>query len=321
MIRFFKKKPSQDSTGNLHSDKPALHTQSPTHNKQVKGRLKKAIPHLPEDHYKLDEDKKEIALTILNEDIEKYPPENIPFFIVGCVRSGTTLLRDLLRDHPRLECPEETHFFRWSDPYGSPRYKNQYRNKLFREHREIDGIDPTWFHYALMAGRSKEHMAFEYGKEYLKGIGRPDARLFDKTPQNVYGMFFINAVYPEARFIHIYRHPFNVITSLMEGKVMPKHSFQGALNYWVESMMLIEQFKRFMPELLLEIKYEDVCENPDPYLRELLEFVGEDPDALPSQSGKAHPEKNKYKERLTQEEMETIKFNCEPYFTQYGYEI
>ena len=52
-----------------------------------------------------------------------YGQDNTPFFVLGCVRSGTTLLRDILRQHPRLESPEETHFFRWSDPYGSPRYE------------------------------------------------------------------------------------------------------------------------------------------------------------------------------------------------------
>ena len=34
-----------------------------------------------------------------------------PIFIVGCDRSGTTLLRDLLRSHPRLTFPRESHIF------------------------------------------------------------------------------------------------------------------------------------------------------------------------------------------------------------------
>ena len=35
-----------------------------------------------------------------------------PLFIIGSVRSGTTLTRDLLRRVPDFICPEETHFFR-----------------------------------------------------------------------------------------------------------------------------------------------------------------------------------------------------------------
>ena len=33
-----------------------------------------------------------------------------PFFIVGVPRSGTTLLRQMLRGHPRLAIPRESHF-------------------------------------------------------------------------------------------------------------------------------------------------------------------------------------------------------------------
>ena len=42
-----------------------------------------------------------------------------PFFILGCVRSGTTMLRNALRLHPNLASPEETHFYRWGEPFGS----------------------------------------------------------------------------------------------------------------------------------------------------------------------------------------------------------
>lgn len=35
-----------------------------------------------------------------------------PVFIVGCPRSGTTLLRNLLRSHPELAIPEESHVVR-----------------------------------------------------------------------------------------------------------------------------------------------------------------------------------------------------------------
>ena len=41
-------------------------------------------------------------------------PDGPPLFLVGCVRSGTTLTRDLLRRVPGVICPEETHFLRWS---------------------------------------------------------------------------------------------------------------------------------------------------------------------------------------------------------------
>ena len=254
-----------------------------------------------------------------NEKVPKYTSENMPFFILGSPRSGTTLLRDLLRDHPRLKCPEETHFFRWADPFGSPKFNSHYKTKLFKEHRKLDGISDFHFGLMLEGAHSREHLAKEYGYWYLQAIGKPEARLYDKTPQNVYGIFLINAIYPEAKFIHIYRNPLNVVASLMEGKVMPVHSLRGAVNSWVESMLLLDQFKKFKPGLLLELPYEELTANPDPCLKQILEFINEDPALLPSQKGKTHKEKNKYQEKLSKQEIEIVLEKCEPYLTQYGY--
>src|SRR5690606_22254663 len=84
-----------------------------------------------------------------NGQVPKYSKENIPFFILGAPRSGTTLLRDLLREHPRLECPEETHFFRWSDPFASPKFISHYKTKLFKTHRKMDQISEMNFSFMM----------------------------------------------------------------------------------------------------------------------------------------------------------------------------
>lgn len=252
-------------------------------------------------------------------EVPKYSKENMPFFILGAPRSGTTLLRDLLRDHPRLECPEETHFFRWSDPFASPKFISNYKTKLFREHRKMDKITEMDFSIMMEVMHSREHLAWDYGRLYLERIGKPEARLYDKTPQNVYGIFLINAIYPEAKFIHIYRNPLNVVASLKEGKVMPSHNLRGAVNSWVESMMLLDQFKKFKPDLLLEICYEEMTEDPDPCLKKILEFVGENPKLLASQKSKTHKEKNKYKNQLSKQEIEIVLDKTEPYRSMYGY--
>jgi hypothetical protein len=249
----------------------------------------------------------------------EYEDRNMPFYILGCPRSGTTLVRDLLREHPRLECPEETHFFRWSDPFGSPKFMSHYRTKVMKHHRELDKISEMEFGIGMEFCHSRQDMAYNYGKVYLDRINKPDARLYDKTPQNVYGMFLINAIYPKAKFIHIYRNPLNVVASLVEGKVMPAHSLRGAINSWVECMLLIKQFKQFKPELLLEVCYEDLTADPDPHLKAILEFVDEDYSLLPSQKSKTHPEKNKYKKTLSEQEIRIVLDKCEPFLSEYGY--
>lgn len=251
-----------------------------------------------------------------------YGDDDTPFFILGCVRSGTTLLRDILREHPRLESPEETHFFRWADPYGSPRYnKNYIGTKLFESHRELDQISLAEFNGVLALARNKKEISDYYARLYLKNNHKYKSRWFDKTPQNIYGVSLLNYMYPNAKFIHIYRHPYNVVSSLKEGKVMAKHDVKGGINYWLESMIMFNEFKK-MPGLegrIFELKYEDMVANPKQDIIELLQFLNEDPELFDFSKVKTHKEKDKYKKILTETEVSYIKEMCEPYFSHYGY--
>ena len=73
-----------------------------------------------------------------------------PVFILGCVRSGTTMLRNILRMHPHLASPEETHFFRWPEPFGTDAFARIVSsNPVLKRHREIDGITEQEFRQLL----------------------------------------------------------------------------------------------------------------------------------------------------------------------------
>jgi hypothetical protein len=243
-----------------------------------------------------------------------------PFFIVGCVRSGTTMLRDILRHHPNLVCPEETHFFRWSDPFGTRRFENNYLNsKIIRGQQELDGISETEFNELLAESDSKKTLSERYAALYMEKQGKEKCRWFDKTPQNVYGMLLLSAVFPGAQFIHIHRNPLNVVASLLEGAVMPVHSLKGAINYWTEAMLIISEYKRAWPDRVLEVGYEDFTLNARDKLKDLLSFIQEDRISMNSILETVHQEANKYREKLTYEQIETVKRECEPFYTQYNY--
>lgn len=246
--------------------------------------------------------------------------DNTPFFLVGCVRSGTTILRDILRLHPRLECPEETHFFRWGEAFGTPWFKNHYQNnKLVKTHLAMDGISGWELGMILNLVKSKKELAERYGKLYLEKQENPHGRWFDKTPQNVYGLLELSATFPGARFVHIYRNPLNVVSSLMEGRVMPPHDIKAAVNRWVESMLILTEYKKAWPDRLFEIAYERFTTHTKKTIEDLLVFIGEDPDQIVFKERQVHREKNKYKKLLDLKQIETVKQACEPFFSLYGY--
>ena len=202
-------------------------------------------------------------------------PSVQPFFIVGCPRSGTTMLRDILRLHPNLACPEETHFYRQCWPFGSNEYWNFFKKSpTFLKHRQMDRISEKKFDRIYLAASSRREFVTRYMKVFVK-TNKPDARRwFDKSPQNIYGLALIAQDFPRAKFIHIVRNPVDVVSSLKEGKQM-KATVLAACNYLTEAAKIIAGLQPALGDRLFEIRYEDFCAEPQDALRRIFEFLRE----------------------------------------------
>lgn len=245
---------------------------------------------------------------------------NTPFFLVGCVRSGTTLLRDLLRMHPRLEGPEESHFFRWADPFATPRYKTMYENNGdLKTSRRLDQISEDEFFTLFSTAQNRKELQDAYCQLYLKKQDNPDGRWFDKTPQNLYGLFLLKEAYPDAIFIHIHRNPLNVAASLRKGMVMPSMTITAAINYWNDSYIMLRDFSKLYPESVYEIPYLNLTTDPQGILDKLLNHLGEDPSHISIPEGYVYTERNAYKKTLLPKEQTEICNSCTDGMKALGY--
>jgi len=243
-----------------------------------------------------------------------------PFFLVGCVRSGTTLLRDLLKQQPNLYCPEETHLFRWPHPFGSGDFVHiQQHNETLKAHRQIDGVAEQDYRDLLEQANSRRALQDGYAKLFFEAKGVAGGRWFDKTPQNIYGMLLLSAVYPDAKFVHIVRHPLNVVTSLKAGKVMAKHSLEGAINSWLEAVTIANQFAEAWPRRMHTLTYESLTADPRATLTALMGFLDEPVDTTQWQLDGVHPEKNLYESALTVAEVDTVKAQLGALMAPFGY--
>ncbi len=258
-----------------------------------------------------------------------------PFFIVGSTRSGTTLLRNILRLHPNLNAPEETFFYRWGEPYGSDGYRHVYlKNPTIKHHQSIDGIPVKSAKLMLEQCGNRRELSMRYAKAFLRKQDH-GKRWFDKTPQNVYGVLLINAQFPGSKIVHIHRHPLNVVASLKLGKVMPKQSLIAAVNYWLEAIQIMSVYKRLPGNNLIELSYEKLIADPIETITDLLLSLEEDPtqfdfekiitsvtDGQESGPGSIviSQEKNKYFEVLSEDEINYVLERCAPYMGQYGYQ-
>lgn len=245
---------------------------------------------------------------------------NSPFFIVGCVRSGTTLLRNVLRRHPHLASPEETHFFRWAEPFGGiPFRRMAIENRVLKRHREMDGISEAEFEMLVDQSASRAELCRRYMRLYIDR-NKPEAqRWFDKTPQNVYGAALIAGEIPEAKFIHIVRHPLDVIASLRIGVVVKVQNLIAACSYWNEAAAIINVVKTAYPKRVYELRYEDFTREPLAELEKILGFLGESYDPKYFRALQMKPKTHDHNELFSEDELAEIKWHCRYWGAQYGY--
>lgn len=206
-------------------------------------------------------------------------------FLVGCPRSGTTLLQSLLAAHPQVISVPETHFFKHLS------FKNEFWNRtlgrlgiISRRGRgrlkallcHIEQEDKK--HYLPNLGllksqyvRSFIQILDNFAKEQNKNIW------IEKTPGHLRHIDYITKVIPDAKFIHIVRRGEDVVASLYEATNRYPEQWGRAfgidecITNWNKSVQ-ISQCYLHQPNHML-VKYEDLVNNPRIVLEELCDFI------------------------------------------------
>ena len=125
-----------------------------------------------------------------------------PIFIIGAPRSGTSLLYSILRTSSKLaHWPGEAHEV-WEADYH-PALRGWESNSLTPEDVEPAPAAKIKREFFLVAGKGK--------------------RLIDKTPRNAGRVGFINALFPDARFVFLQRDGRDNVNSLMNAWRTPRY--------------------------------------------------------------------------------------------------
>jgi hypothetical protein len=246
-----------------------------------------------------------------------------PLFIVAAVRSGTTLTRDLLRRVPNFICPEETHFFRWAEPFRTPHSYHPHRNNvLLRKHRNIDGVDEASFEAILEISRTKAELQRRYIAAFAraKGVTGP-YRWFDKTPQNIYGAALIAQQMPHARFLFLVRNPLNVVASMKLGRQVKVSDLYGACNYWIEAAEIFLTLEAACPERVLCVRYEDLVADIPAVMAAILAHARIAPPPGLFYKKDAHPERDLWRSSLTQTDVQVVRDQCAQRCHRFGYDL
>jgi hypothetical protein len=208
----------------------------------------------------------------------------IRLFLVGCPRSGTTLLQSLLAAHSQILSFPETHFFsRVLSPrpllrklgLASPHARTRFRRVL----ETIGHPDTPTNLPRFTISRHYYCRAFVAVLDALTRSQNKQAWL-EKTPRHLHHVDEIGARVPGAKFIHLVRKGEDVIASLYEvvnaypeiWTTMRAGDLNSCIARWIES---IERSKPYLaaPDHAM-VRYEQLIEAPHDVLSRLCQFIG-----------------------------------------------
>jgi len=178
----------------------------------------------------------------------------MPIFIVGMMRSGTTLTEHIVSCHPDVA------------PGGELAYWSEY---------ELGVLDPVT--HALDEQRLKQVQ----GKylDLLNTVATGTKRITNKTPGNYSSLGLIHLAFPKAKIIHCKRDPVDTALSIY----MTPNSMPVDFGYVRENIVfgygiyrrLINFYKSVLPSgSILEVQYEDLVADREANTRRIVDFLG-----------------------------------------------
>jgi Sulfotransferase family len=207
-----------------------------------------------------------------------------PFlFVVGCPRSGTTLLQRLLDAHPQLAVINET---LWITREADGRVSPELISRLF-EYRRFQrlGMVREDVERLVQSNGSISYPSFVSAVFDLYGRAQGKALVGDKSPGYVREIPALHRLWPEAKFIHIIRDGRDVWLSLASWKkaersmgdfvTWAEDPVATAALWWERSVRLGREAAELLgPELYHEVRYETLVAKPAQACRELCGFLG-----------------------------------------------
>jgi hypothetical protein len=206
-----------------------------------------------------------------------------PIFVLGCGRSGTTLLRLMLNKHSAVAIPGETWFF--PDLHADRKVVGGWPEAIWRD-KLVDRISQIATFPEL--GISIEQLRVE-----LDSVSRENwpaviavanlafaraerkARWGDKTPGYVRHLPLLRELFPDARVLHLIRDGRDVALSFLEQSFGPNGILEAA-DYWRADVLRgqkdgADQFG----SAYMEVRYEELVSAPEAVLGRICDFIEE----------------------------------------------
>ena len=199
-----------------------------------------------------------------------------PIFILGVPRSGTTLLRMIIDSHPEIMCGPEAPWITNQQLDWAPSLRSLTlfltKNK-WGIVKAFKGVEENLI-YQLMANFINQAMS-------VSARSHGKIQWAEKTPRNIIALPFLYRLFPNAKFVHIYRDGRDVALSTVgKWKTIPisdknvKNNYKNALKRWVDWNQKFLKDAEKIGLNYISVRYEDLATAPQAEVYKLLEFLG-----------------------------------------------
>lgn len=190
-------------------------------------------------------------------------------FVLCAARSGSTLLRLILDGHPEIACPPETNLVEVFSRIGFT---------VAAAGEPSNATTQTTILCRDVADRILGAYAQQRGKTMW----------VDKSLPSVLFGDLLAKIYPEGRFICLYRGCADTVASLHEScswsyesmgvlpwvEASPGNLVQALTRYWIDRVALLQKFEEAHSDLALRVRYEDLVAQPAESVARILGFLG-----------------------------------------------
>ncbi len=196
--------------------------------------------------------------------VELGEAEQVPIFIVGLHRSGTSLIERILGASPEVHDLGETERLSAALRYGADLYCERVPDlSLLTRAARIDFSE-------VRRAFDEAARAQSCGKRFVT----------EKSPGNFLNIGFIRQAFPRAKILHMRRDPIDLCFANYRehfaAQVTHTHTLQDLVHYHGLYQDLMRHWHDCYPGFVMDVHYEQLVRDPEAESRRVYAFIGLD---------------------------------------------
>jgi hypothetical protein len=205
--------------------------------------------------------------------VKNSEPNRNLIFLISQPRSGSTLLQLILAGHPDIATTSEPWIalhpvYALRESGLSAEYSSSLARNALLEFLRQGGMDEGFY---------KKQLADFLGSFYARAATRKNARYFlDKTPRYYHIIPELGEMFPDAKFILLFRNPLAVLNSFLKtwvGKNWGRINRDYLNDLMVAPQKLLEGVE-YLSDKCIRVRYEDLVIDPKGTIRKICDHLG-----------------------------------------------